>query len=203
MRRRRPSRSFTEYLTRHRGSDFSLLANVAEEGHVQETDSLPARRRPQGADHSQDRPALSRHPLAAAISLGYEKRKRKNEKVLLSALTNPAHFEPWLQAWRTAEVPLAGIYTVAQLGGQLLRKIGQNAGRCPAADAAGSVDPRKLPGRWVTPMFSRMAPLTDSSIGGIASQLRRRGEQAAPVPDRPAPDRPRRCPAGLHSSLIR
>jgi hypothetical protein len=160
-------RQFAEYLTGHSGSDFSLLANVAEEGHVQEL--IPFLR---GAD----RQALitrkiGQHflgtSLAAAISLGYEKTQRKNERVLLSALTNPAHFAPWLQAIDTAEVPLAGIYTVAQLGGQLLKKIGQNAGRCLLLTLQDqSIRESYLVGGHAH--FSRMAPLTDSSIGGIA-----------------------------------
>jgi len=160
-------RQFAEYLAGHRSSHFSLLANVAEEGHVQEL--IPFL-------HGSDRQALitrkiGQHflgtSLAAAISLGYEKTQRKNERVLLSALTNPAHFAPWLQAIDTAEVPLAGIYTVAQLGGQLLKKIGQNAGRCLLL----TLQDQSIRESYLVnghAHFSRMAPLTDSSIAGIA-----------------------------------
>lgn len=160
-------RQFAEYVTSHNGSDFSLLANVAEEGHVQEL--IPFLR-------GQDRQALitrkiGQHflgtSLAAAISLGYEKTQRKNERVLLSALTNPAHFAPWLQAIDNAEARLAGIYTVAQLGGQLLKKIGQSAGRCLLL----TLQDQSIRESYLVnghAHFSRMAPLTDSSIAGIA-----------------------------------
>ena len=99
--------------------------------------------------------------MAAAISLGYEKTQRKNERVLLSALTNPAHFAPWLQAIDNAEARLAGIYTVAQLGGQLLKKIGQSAGRCLLL----TLQDQSIRESYLVnghAHFSRMAPLTDS-----------------------------------------
>ena len=161
---------FGKYLLAHRHSHFSLLANVAEEGHALE--SIPFLR-------GNDREALIRRkigqhflgtPLATAISLGYEKTSRKNEKLLISALTNPAHFEPWLQRMQEAEVPLAGIYTVAQLGGRLLGKIGQGKGRALLLTLQDhSIRESYLIDGQVH--FSRMAPLTDSSIAGLARSL--------------------------------
>jgi hypothetical protein len=142
--------------------------------------------------------------LAAAISLGYEKTQRKNEKLLLSALTNPAHFAPWLQRHRTPpKSPLAGIYTVAQLGGQLLKKLGQNpAGRCllltlqdqsiRESYLVGGHDPFLAHGAADRQQHCRHRPQP--------SPPRR---QAAPVPDRPAPDRPRRMSCRYSSSPIR
>ena len=158
---------FAAYLANHRGSQFSLIANVAEESHVQEL--IPFLR-------GNDRQALiarriGQHfqgtSLAAVTSLGYEKTQRKNERVLLSALTNPAHFAPWLQAIAQAEAPLAGIYTVAQLGGLLLKKIGQPAARCLLL----TLQDQSIRESYLVDgqtHFSRMAPLTDSSIAGIA-----------------------------------
>jgi hypothetical protein len=158
---------FAEYLAGHRGSQFSLLANVAEESHLQEL--IPFLR-------GQDRQALiarriGQHfqgtSLAAVVSLGYEKTQRKNERVLLSALTNPAHFAPWLQAIDRAEAPLAGIYTIAQLGGLLLKKIGQPVARCLLL----TLQDQSIRESYLVDghtHFSRVAPLTDSSIAGIA-----------------------------------
>ena len=74
---------FSEYLSKNHKCYFSLLANAAEEGHALET--IPFL---QGSD----RQALitrkiGQHflgtSLASAISLGYEKSQRKNEKLLL------------------------------------------------------------------------------------------------------------------------
>jgi hypothetical protein len=163
-------RQFADYLRQHRHSQFSLLANVAEEGHALET--IPFLK---GSDRQT---LISRKmgqhffstPLTTATSLGYEKSQRKNEKLLLSALTNPAHFEPWLTRISDAEVSLAGIYTVAQLGGQLLRKLGQHCERCLLL----TVQDHSIRETYLVdghPHFSRMAPVTDSSIAGIASAL--------------------------------
>jgi len=161
---------FRTYLETNRRSHFSLLANVAEEGHVLET--IPFLK---GAD----RQALvtrkiGQHflgtPLATAFPLGFEKGRRRNEKLLLSALTNPGHFEPWLQRLQETEAPLAGIYTVAQLGGQLLRKLGHAQGRCLLL----SLQDHSIRESYLADgqtLFSRMAPITDSSIAGIASSF--------------------------------
>jgi hypothetical protein len=161
-------RQFADYLGEHRSSQFSLLANVAEEGHALET--IPFL---QGGDRQTlITRKIGQHflgtPLATAVSLGFEKSQRKNEKLLLSALTNPAHFEPWLRRISDAEVPLAGIYTVAQLGGQLLKKLGQETSRCLLL----TLQDHSIRESYLVDghaHFSRMAPLTDSSIAGIAS----------------------------------
>lgn len=159
---------FAAYLKNHPRSQFSLLANIAEEGHIQET--IPFLQ-------GRDREALitrkiGQHflgtPLATSLSLGFEKVRRKNEKILISALTNPAHIEPWLQRINTAEAPLSGLYTVAQLGGELLRRLGQPIGRCLLL----SMQDHSIRESFLVdghPLFSRMAPITDSSIAGIAS----------------------------------
>lgn len=161
---------FADYLQDRQKSLFSLLANVAEEGHTLET--IPFLR-------GSDRQALitrkiGQHflgtSLATAISLGYEKARRKNEKLLLSALTNPAHFEPWLQRINQAEAPLAGIYTVAQLGGQLLKKLGFGQGRCLLL----TLQDHSIRESFIVDgqtLFSRMAPISDSSTAGIASSF--------------------------------
>lgn len=159
---------FSQYLDTHGQGRFTMLANVAEEGHAHE--SIPFLR---GAD----RQALitrkiGQHfqgtPLATAISLGYEKTQRKNERLLLSALTNPAHFEPWLLRLANAEVALAGIYSLAQLGGPLLKKLGLHGNRCLLLTQQDhSIRSSYLVDGQAH--FSRMAPLTDSSIAGIAS----------------------------------
>jgi hypothetical protein len=159
---------FVDYLGKHGNRPLSLLANVAEEGHALE--SIPFLR-------GSDRQTLITRKigqnflgtsLTAIVSLGYEKTQRKNEKLLISALTNPAHFEPWLRRISDAEVPLAGIYTIAQLGGQLLQKLGHEQKRCLLL----TVQDHTIRETYLVDghaHFSRMAPLNDSSIAGIAS----------------------------------
>jgi len=161
---------FTDYLRSHRSSHFQILANVGEEGYLVET--IPFL-------HGSDRKTLitrkiGQHflgtPLASATSLGFEKTQRKNEKLLLSALTNPAHFAPWLKCIEEADAPLAGIYTVAQLGGVLLQKLRLPASRCLLL----TLQDHSIRETYLVkgqPQFSRMAPLNDSSIAGIAGSF--------------------------------
>lgn len=106
--------AFGEYLARHRGSIFYLLADVAEEGF--QLEDVPF-------VQGRDRIALIKRklgqyfygtPLAVALSLGRAKEGRRDEKMLFAALTRPQHFEAWLAALRQAESQLAGIYSVPQ-----------------------------------------------------------------------------------------
>lgn len=159
---------FTEYLRVHRNSHFQMLANVSEEGYLVET--IPFLR---GGDRQTlITRKIGQHflgtPLASAVSLGFEKTQRKNEKLLFSALTNPAHFAPWLHCIKEADAPLAGIYTIAQLGGVLLQKMRQPAARCMLL----TLQDHSIRETYLVkgqPQFSRMAPLPDSSIAGIAN----------------------------------
>lgn len=163
-------RRFRQYIETQRTSHFSILANVAEEGHTLET--IPFLR---GGDRQTlITRKIGQHflgtPLAASVSLGYEKAKRKNEKILISALTNPGHFTPWLTRIQEAEAPLTGIYTVAQLGSQLIKKLGYAIPRCLLLTVQDHSIRESFLVNGQT-FFSRMAPLTDSSVVGIANSL--------------------------------
>ena len=161
---------FSEYLRVHHNSRFYILANVRDEAYQLET--IPFLR-------GKERQALIERKIAqhflgttltVAISLGFAKDRRKNEKLLLSALTNPSHFTPWLKCIEDADAPLAGIYTVAQLGGTLLHKLRRPATRCLLLTLQDhSIRETYLVNGQTH--FSRMAPLNDSSIAGIASSF--------------------------------
>lgn len=161
---------FASYVAGHRQSHYSLLANVAEEGHVIET--IPFL---QGKDRETlITRKIGQHflgtPLATSASLGFEKTKRKNERVLLCALTDPAHFEPWLSRLSQVGAPLKGIYSIAQLGGRLLKKLAIAHERCLLL----TMQDHSVRESFVIngkALFSRMAPLPDSSIAGIASSF--------------------------------
>lgn len=113
--------AFAAYLGHHRRhSLFMLLADVVEEGF--QLEDIPY-------CSGKDRIAVIKRklaqffygtPLAVAHSLGRLKTGRRNERLLLMALTQPQHFEPWLAILRTAQVTLTGVYTVAQLVSALL-----------------------------------------------------------------------------------
>jgi len=115
--------AFSAYLRQQRGSNFYLLADIAEEGF--HTEALPYT---QGAD----RKALLKRklgqyfygsPLATTIPLGRAKTGRRDEKFLFAALTRPELLEPWLNALRAAEAPLAGVYSLPLLSAPILSKI--------------------------------------------------------------------------------
>jgi hypothetical protein len=112
--------AFIAYLGHHRHSLFMLLADVAEEGF--QLEDVP---------HStgKDRIAVIKRklaqffygtPLAVARSQGRLKTGRRDERLLLMALTQPQNFEPWLAILRTAQATLTGVFTVPQLVSALL-----------------------------------------------------------------------------------
>lgn len=62
--------------------------------------------------------------LSLALSLGYEKTERRDERILFSSFTNTAPFQPWLRVLHEHESTVVGVYSVAMLAPQLARKIG-------------------------------------------------------------------------------
>ena len=162
--------AFLSWLAAHPDTELSLLANLAEEGFQVET--LPYLR-------GRDRQAvlerkLAQHffstPLTLAQSLGHLQSHRREERVLLAALTQPALVDPWLKAIRTARVPFAGLYGIPQLTGSLCRQLGLPRDRCLIL----TVHPHGLRESLVMggeAVFSRLTPLPDSSIAGMATSI--------------------------------
>ena len=160
-------RQFADYLRQHARERFALLVNIAEEGFHVET--IPFLR---GAD----REAVIRRklgqiffnaPLTASQSLGHEKNKRKDERLLLAALTGSEHLAPWLKVIGLAEVALSGIYSLPLLAPSLFRKLKISEERCLLLTVQDqSIRQSYLENGEIH--FSRLAPLFDSSIGGIA-----------------------------------
>jgi len=158
---------FASYLAQHPSSIFSLLANVAEQGF--QIDTIPFLR---GAD----RQAIIRRKLGqlffnatltASHSLGHQKSRRKDERVLLTALTNTAFFEPWLKAINEAGASLSGLYSLPLLAPLLLKKTGLAEERCLLL----TVQDQSIRQSYFEKgelHFSRLTPLHNSSIGGIA-----------------------------------
>ena len=158
---------FAEYLAQHPQTVFSLLTNLADEAFHIET--IPYLR---GADR---KTVLTRKmgqvffnaPLSAALSLGHEKNRRKDERVLMMALTNLAFLQPWLDAVRASEVPLAGIYSLPLLEPLLLKKLHIPPEPCLLL----SVQDQSIRQSYFEKgelHFSRLTSLQHSSIGSIA-----------------------------------
>ncbi len=112
--------AFGDYLASHRRSLFMVLADAAEE--TFQTEDIP---------HStgKDRQAILRRKLAQhfygtpyslAVSQGRLKSGRRDERMLLMALTQPQHLEPWIATLRARKAILAGVYSLPQTIASLL-----------------------------------------------------------------------------------
>ncbi len=158
---------FAAYLAAHSGSVFAILANVSEEGFQIET--IPFL---QGADrkaiiHRKLGQLFFNAGLTASLSLGYEKTRRKDERVMLAALTNNDFFAPWLKTVDEAGVALSGIYSLALLAPSLLRKLQLVEEQCLLL----TVQDQSIRQSYFEKgelHFSRLTPLQNSSISGIA-----------------------------------
>ncbi|MBK7899187.1 MAG: hypothetical protein KA603_08170 [Azonexus sp.] len=168
--------AFATFLATLGSQPCMLLCNLAEESHLMET--IPYLR---GSDR---RTLLARKctqafygtPFTTVRSLGHEKERRRNEKVLLSALTAPAQLTPWVSAITAAHVPLAGLYTVSQLGDALVRTLC----RPPPRSLLLTVHDQALRESYLVDgktVFSRMAPLYDASPEGLASTIAAEGQK--------------------------
>ncbi|MBL0207204.1 MAG: hypothetical protein IPP84_04260 [Propionivibrio sp.] len=158
---------FAAYLKQNPKSFFSILANVSEEGfHIETIPFL------QGADR---RAIIGRKlgqlffnaELTTSLSLGYEKTKRKDERIMLAALTNNDFFAPWLKAIAHTGTALSGIYTLPFLAPTLLRRLKLPKEKCLLL----TVQDQTIRQSYLENgelHFSRLSPLQNSSIGGIA-----------------------------------
>ncbi len=158
---------FAHYLARNMQSIFSLLANVSEEGFHIET--IPFLR-------GNDRKAVIQRklsqiffnaPLSAALSLGHEKSRRKDERILLTALSNSAFFQPWLDIIRESEVAFTGIFSLPLLASTLIRKLRLPQEPCLLL----TVQDQSIRQNYFEKgelHFSRLTSLQHSSIGSLA-----------------------------------
>ncbi len=114
---------FAAYLAAHPNDVFVMVADLADEGFQVET--IPYLR---GADRQT---VIARKlgqsffgaPLTAAQSLGHARGARKDERVLLTALTNREFLQPWLSTMARAQTMLAGIYSLPLLVSPLLARL--------------------------------------------------------------------------------
>ncbi|HNI51175.1 MAG TPA: hypothetical protein PLF43_07100 [Accumulibacter sp.] len=161
---------FARYLADHARSIYLLLANVAEEGF--HTETIPFLRRA-------DRRAIVERklsqiffnaPLATSLSLGYAKSRRKDERILLAALTDRAFLAPWLAAIAAAEAPLAGIHSLSLLGPLLLRALAVGDERCLLL----SIQDQSIRQSYLENgrlHFSRLTPLHGDGVEDIAQSF--------------------------------
>jgi len=131
--------AFREYLSGHRGALFYAVADLAGEDFHEEL--IPYLR---GGDRELvvERRLAQRYRdtrLAAALSLGYVRGERRNERLLLTSFTNTQRLTPWLDALAESEAKLAGMFSVPLLAPVLAARLGRRGGRCfvVTANSAG------------------------------------------------------------------
>src|SRR6267143_3378304 len=121
---------FSRYVAGAPESLFYMLADVVEEDFFQE--NIPYVR---GADR---RALLARKlaqryraaSLALPLSLGSETHAgRREERILYMSFTNTHQFQPWLEALRSNEARLVGVFSVAPVAAQAGKRLGLKGGR--------------------------------------------------------------------------
>lgn len=91
--------------------------------------------------------------------LGREKEGRKDDKVLLTALTNQEAITPWVKLLDQYQVPLAGIYSLPILSGSLLKPLKATAVNVLLVSMGGSSGLRQTYFRDQHLQISRLAKL--------------------------------------------
>lgn len=66
-------------------------------------------------------------PYVSAVPLGRDSDKRKDDRFLFSALTNPDLITDWLQAVVARDLPVAGIYLLPMVSAALVERLDQKA----------------------------------------------------------------------------
>lgn len=121
---------FSRYVASNPDSLFYVLADVIEEDFFQE--NIPYVR---GSDRSTllARKLSQRYrdtSLAVPISLGTETHAgRREERILYTSFTNTQQFQPWLEALRSRDAKVVGVFSVALLAAVLGRKLRFKASR--------------------------------------------------------------------------
>ena len=90
---------------------------------------------------------------------GRQKDGRKDDKVLLTALTNPAAISPWVTLLEQNKIPLAGIYSLPIMSEKLLKPLGANSKNTLLVTLGGSSGLRQTFFRDQQLQISRLAKL--------------------------------------------
>ena len=161
---------FATYLARNARSVFSLLVNVPEEGfHIETIPFLRGADRKVVIERKLDQVFFD-PVLGTSLSLGSEKNRRKNERVLLAALTSSAFLHPWLDIIENAEIALSGLYSLPLLAPSLLRKFQLHQDPCLLLTVQDQSIRQSYFDKGAL-NFSRLTPLQNSSIAGIAQSF--------------------------------
>jgi len=159
--------AFSSLIAGHRESLYTVVANLAEESFQAETIPFLQNRDRSAVISRKLSQLFYTTPYTAAYSLGYEKTRRKDERLLLAALTAPAILDPWIGALRAARIAITGIHSLPILGESLLKKLAIADERCILLTTQDQSIRETYFERGKL-IFSRLSSLAHSSIGGVA-----------------------------------
>jgi len=118
---------FKDYLTQFANVPVHILVDAVEEDYRFET--LPHASGRDRADMVARK--IKQHyrntPYTAAVLLGRDTDKRRDDRWLFSALTNPELIADWLQSVAARGLPVAGIYLLPLVNAELLEKLDAKA----------------------------------------------------------------------------
>jgi len=119
--------AYKEHLARFSNVPVEIMVDAVEEDYRFET--LP---HVSGGDRTElVNRKLKQHyrntPYIAAVLLGRETDKRRDDRYLFSALTNPELITDWLQPVIAHGLPVAGVYLLPMVSAELLEKLGARA----------------------------------------------------------------------------
>ncbi len=120
---------FRQYLQQTENITSRFLVDVIEEDFRSETvPHVNEKDRQAVINRLIDRHYRSSHNYAYSEIVGREKTGRKDDKVLLGAMTNPQLIQPWMTILDECEVPLSGILTLPLLSKKILKLINASSG---------------------------------------------------------------------------
>ena len=162
---------FAHYLERFPDDVTCVLADVVEEEFREET--IPH-------VFAWERTALLRARAARAFPgarylhstrLGRESGGRRDDRVLLSAITRPEVLASWLAPMAQHGTPLAGIYSPAMLTGSMLKALGAEGEHVLVVSRQSGGGLRQSCFRRGKLRFSRLAAMPDPAAGGYESHV--------------------------------
>jgi hypothetical protein len=119
--------AFNEMLMSHPGTPVYVVVDSVEEDYRYEAlpHAGPRARREMVARKLKQ--AFRNNPFCAALAQGREPGKRRDDRFLFAALTNPDLLRPWLEIIATRQSPLGGAYLSSTVSRALLPALQSNA----------------------------------------------------------------------------
>lgn len=116
--------AFSAYLAEQGATPAFLLADVVEEDFQRQLVPHVSGRAGQQLLARRLAQAFRDTPYRLSIVQGRDEEGRRDDRVLLTALTNPALLAPWIDTIEQQQTPLAGVYSATLLWAELLDRLG-------------------------------------------------------------------------------